>query len=370
MFIYNPSRILHGTALHTLIRDAEINSRLGNHALFVTNTDILSDDAVQSVRDTLKHEGVESILFDADGMQAGDEIVNEAVSLASGGRAEYVIGMGTPDTVEYAKIIAAAAGTGCSVYELIDNTPANSTAVRMPFVAVPARCWNPFLFSDKAVIVDPRDGEPKIVRTRKYPDTVFSYSGLLDSLTEKQVLYDVLCILGTCIEYEYHTNDVVGSPLLRDSMSESISILRNIPGSDSGVDRERAQIAGIHAEWVSSGAAVGPFLGRCANAGTGISTEWVTAALLPEVCRYYLHRNPERTSHMMEVLGLDTADDPDEQAGVVENEIRLLAGFADVPLRLRDFGMDASDVSNLAGCVSGMCGVDGDILRELLSAAL
>jgi alcohol dehydrogenase class IV len=267
-------------------------------------------------------------------------------------------------------MVSRAAGSERSFYHLIDGKAVETTDAPLPFIAVPTRCWNPLLFSEHAVLLDPRDRLPKVVDTGIYPDTVFFLTGLPDSLTEKQTLYDLLCIFCQCIESMHHYRGFAGAPLVVQPIEQAVSLLRSIPASDTPPDRAEIQTAGIHASWISPSPGTGFVVGRCAHAETGVAPEWVTAALLPAVAGYHLRRHPELIPELLPLLGIESSGNLEEDIETIENELRSLAGFADVPVRLRDLGIDSGSLADIAACASGMSVGEAEDLHDLLKTAL
>lgn len=378
MHIYNPGRILQGTQLSTLFDEAEVPQRLGGHTFLVTNPDLVRDGTIQTIRQELERAGIESILFEGADEKAAGDTIREAVNLASGGRTGHVIGVGPPITLDIAKMVSAAAGSERSFYQLMDGKTGDMSDASLPFLAVPTRCWNPLLFSDSAAVTDPRDRLPKFVRTGIYPDAVFFLTGLPDALTEKQTLYDLLCILAQSIESMHHVRGFAGYPLLLQPISKAISLLRAIPTADAPPDRAQIQTAGIHSSWIAPSPGTGYVLGRCAHAKTGAAPEWVAAALLPAAARYYLQQHSRLVPELLSLLELEptgeaengVSQSPEDDIEAIEMELRSLAGFADVPLRLRDLGIDSDSLPDIAACASGMSGGETENYHGLLQTAL
>jgi alcohol dehydrogenase class IV len=225
------------------------------------------------------------------------------------------------------------------------------------------------LFSDKAVIVDSRDGTPKLVPTGTYPDTVFFLVTLPEALTEKQILYDLVCILGDCIESARFVSGALSLPMVLHAMKGTVSALRAIPSGETVLDRGHVQTAGIQSAWAFPHTGIGFALGTCAESMTGVSFEWITAALIPEISRYCLRQDNARIEVLLDVLDLESTGNGEEDIAAVEEEVRSMAGLADVPLRLRDLGVDPDQTSNIADCASGICGIRGDTLLDILRAA-
>jgi alcohol dehydrogenase class IV len=370
MIKFNPSRILHGSPMHALFKEAGIDTRLGGHALLVTDTGLERDGVISTVRSDLARSGIESILFDAAGENAMSDVVKNAASLASGGRAGFVIGLGSPITLDIAKIISLISGAGQDVHHFIDTDESGPVSGGLPFLAIPTRCWNPLLFSDLAVIVDARDGAAMPINTGVRPDSVFFSTEPLGKLTDKQIVYDLLCILASTIEAIHSAAGGVGYPLVTDASESAISILGAIPTTDTPPDREAAQIAGIHSAWFSSLPGAGNALGRAAHAQAGIAPEWITAALLPGVTDYLMKQDADRISPLLPVLGLESTGNLEDDAQGIEREIRSLAGLADVPLRLRDLGLESRHFSDIAKSASRICGIGEETLHNLLNASL
>jgi len=371
MYTYNPSRILHGCDLNRLFAESHINLRLGTHALVVTNAELSRNGTIRLVRDSLAGTGVDSILFDGIDERAASDIVDETASLAAGGRAEYVIGVGPPHILDIARVVCLAAEEGKNVYHFIDSKDTGASRGGLPFAAVPTRCWNPLLFSDMVVVTDARDGAARLIRTGRYPDSAFFFSGLLSNLTGKQVVYDLLCIFLSCIEgmAGAETAQAAGYPLILNAFQDAVSILRAIPTSDTPPDRERIQKAGIHSGWFSPFPGAGFALGTSSHSVAGISAEWVTAALIPEVAALRVAQDSGLLHTMLDLLGMDAAGEDEMDAEAVEREARSLTALADVPRRLRALGFERHRLPDIAAQAAGICDIEQGRLYSLLQAA-
>ena len=369
MVSFNPSRILYGSELVALFKESRIGSRLGDHALLVADPGLERDGVISNVRGSLERAGIKSILFDLAGENAKSNVVKDAAALASGGRAGYVIGLGSQNTLDIAKIISFVAGTGTDAHRAIDSSESGLNLSGLPFLAIPTRCWNPLLFSDLAVIKDARDGAAKPVRTGEGPDTLFFSTELLPRLTAKQTIYDVLCILASSVEAIHETGGEIGYPLIVDASGKVVSILRSIPAEDTSLDRISAQIAGIHSGWFSAHPGAGYALGRAVHARAGIAPEWVTGALFPGVSDWLVQEDNGRIPLLLATLGLEPTGNTEDDGLTMVREIRSLAAFADVPLRLREFGLHSDDFSDIAESASRICGIDSEILQNLLHAS-
>lgn len=370
MMMFSPSRILHGSQMDTLFDEAGICARLGGYALLVTDAALQRNSVITDVRGRLERAGIESILFDVADENANSGIVKNGVSLASGGRAGYVIGLGSQSILDIGKIIAIAAGTGMDVHDLIDTGGSIGGSGALPYLAIPTRCWNPLVFSGLGIIIDARDGIAKCVQTGGAPDTVVFSSTLPEKLTTKQIIYDTLCILESTIEANREDTGCVGYPLISHAFETVVSILRSIPIGETGPNRGAAQIAGIHSAWFSSHPEPGSALGRAAHALTGIAPEWITAALLPGVTDYWIEQESGRVPRLLSLLGLETTENPQDDAVRVGREIRSLTALADVPLRLRDLGLEPRIFSSIAESASPICGIGSETLEGLLNASL
>ena len=370
MIKFNPSRILHGSDLSRLFEEAEIKPRLGGYALLIADSDLRRSGVVNEVRNHLESAGIESILFEITEENANSGMIREAVSLASGGRAGYIIALGPEQTLDIGKIVSLTVGTGRDVHDFIDKTDNRAQNIALPFLGIPTRCWNPLLFTGLAVIGDARDGAARPVKTGVLPDTVFFGTELQKNLTGKQVLYDLLCILGSSIEENNREPGSLGYPLIFQAFISVVSILRDLPSGDTPPDRGAVQIAGIHGAWFSTNPGAGNALGRAAHVQIGIAPEWVAAALLPGVARHWMEQDPARIQKLLTMLELEKTGDQRDDTELVEREIRSLMALADVPLRLRDLGVESRVIPGIAESASSICGIDTGTLGDLLRASL
>ncbi len=369
MFTYNPTRVIYGSDFDLLLEEAAIRPRLGTRALVITNGELARDGTVHTIRESLERGGVESILLDGAGDHSAGDIVEEAGSLATGGRAGFIVGVGTPLTLDIAKAAAFSAGDRSGAYGSSGSIVTGAATKTLPFLAVPTRCWNPLLFSDMAVVSDGRDRPARLLRTGIHPDSAFFLTGLLDNLTVKQVMYDLVCIVSNCVETSVGGPGTIGYPFVTGAFTQAVSILRAIPTSDVPPDRKKIQIAGIHSAWFPLSPGVGFALGRSAYGQTGILPEWITATLVPEVTAHLVNEDPARSELLSGLMNLERTGESARDAEDIDKELRSLLAIADVPLRLRDLGLDRDLLADIAVTAADLCNVDGDTLSSLLEAA-
>lgn len=386
---YNPSRLLRGDDIGTLVDKARIAPRLGNRALLVIDPDL--ERTGDGLRHRLAEAGIQGILFNRVAENATSDIVEDALSLAASARAQYVVGIGSPVTLSYAKTIAFAAGyagTRKTVFDLIDSAglPARGDTTgtprpgvrnpfmeqipveRLPFIAIPSRCWNPLIFTDFAVVTDSRNRLSRIIETGVYPDSVLALNSLVDGCTEKQVVYDMLCVLSSCIEGGHDASAdasadagadaAIAAPLFHSALSGVIGSIRGLP-MDEHIDRYAVHTFGIQASFAAVSLGVGTALGWAIHGSADIPVQWACASLLPRTTTHRIGEKPSVGPYLAEYLEVESPE-------LIDEEMRSLVAMADIPLRLRDLGLIAGHTEAVSRSASDICGTPYARLAEIV----
>jgi alcohol dehydrogenase class IV len=378
MLHYSPSRLYQGGDLRALAVADGTAQRLGDRALLVTDGD--APRIVDAAKSDLHDAGVEVVIFGEADDDARSDVVERAVRLFVDSRARYVIGLGSSVSLSIGKAAClAAAFPEKTIYDFIDVSgngraaPPSERRLPLRYVAVPTQLWNPLVLTDVAVLTDARDKSARRVATAIHPDSVFFSSRFLPMLTEKQAVYDLLCILQSCVEAYSTAGPAIEIPLLAATLSAAAAELSKIPYDDNLVDRESAQILGIHAAFCraallgggsvhtsGTGVGIGAAVGWAVHSKTAIPVQWAAASILSETARASIvpQKAPEIAGH----LGLAEGED----VYAVVEELRSLTALADVPLRLRDLAVAAEDLPAIGRTASALCGAPPETIQEIL----
>ena len=382
MVYYVPSRSAFGDELHSQLAETQVAHRLGDRALVITGPEREQDGSLEVLKNALSRAGIVGAICDTAAEYARSDVVADMVSLIQRSKAQWVLGFGGPATLSIAKTAALVAGLGpavSSVDSVLDSgaPPVSDFGTAYPVVAVPTASWNPLVYGDMAVVTDSRDRNARLLKTGIYADCVLHSTQFLKFQTEKQLVYDLLCILLTCIEAlpQLHARMAVTAPLVLSVLDDALRLLRELPSSDEPPSSVVVQLLGLNASRSTSAFTPGPATaaGWAIYGQFDITLQWVSAALLPGASSYAASRGVEADPGFLEnfgaLFGADDAENAVDAVQLIEDDVRSLAGMADIPIRLRDFGIDIDDVSSLALTTGRICDEDTIKLTGMLEDA-
>ena len=144
----------------------------GSRALIMTSSNVAESGIHKRLEKILESRGVSSIIFDSIGPDSASEVVDSAVSLASAGKAQLVVGLGGVKTISAARTVALLARSNLRVDDFIDGM--KPTGLPLAFLGVPTACRDPFIFRDSVMLTDRRNRKCLLKSTSgDYPAAVF-----------------------------------------------------------------------------------------------------------------------------------------------------------------------------------------------------
>ena len=375
---------MQGNDLHSMFSETSAERRLGNRALIITGPEEFEDGSLYLLQREMQKSGIDGVVCDAAGRLSKSDAAAEAASLLLRSKAQWALGLGDPSIQGLAKaatLLARMDGAGYTMDDFLDNrvsavVPPGSL---YPYLAVPTQCWNPLIYTDLAAVTDSRDRGACIISTGVYADAVFHSAEITSLQTEKQLVYDLVCILVSVFESLSQSPNTISRPLLNSALTGALEILRQIPSSETPVESGIVQSLGLLSSRAGSVSPPGPGF-ACGRAVLGlhdIEAQWTTAALLPGIAAISSRRGAAADGSLrpflIELLGIeetDESEDTEYTVGLIEDEIRALTGRADVPLRLHDLGLDNPDLPRIKTIAADLCGEEPELLAGLLEAAL
>lgn len=346
-----------------MVEEAGVGSRLGGRALLVADGE--ESGVIDAVRSDLRRAGVEVILFDE--ASEGSDVVQSAARLMSDSRALFVVGAGAPPCLSTGKAISlVAAHPDQSIDSFLGGAQVAPGA--FPFLAMPTQCWSPLAFSDMAILTDVRDRTGKAIHTGIYADSLFFVRQYLDVLTEKQVVYDLFCIIQSCLEAYALASESVGRPLLSGTLREAVRIAETLVQQNNPIDRALVQSLGIRSAFAAEDQGVGAAIGWAAHCIRGIPIQWAATVVLPEAAGVVV--DTDTIAPLVDLFGIENPDDSASWAPQLTDRLRSLASMADIPMRLGDLGITATDIRRIGLCAQDISGVGASLIHGMLVGAL
>lgn len=334
-------QILIGT--DTINRVGRICAEIGGRALIVSEPVLYENHITDRVLTVLEDAGVDTIMFDEVPAQATADIADNVAELARGARCDSIIGLGGLKTQGISRMACLLALSDTGLFDLIDGAEPIGTCI--PYVAVPTTGRDPFLFSDKFPVVDPRDRSVKIVKAMKgMCRAAVIDPALSETLSEKFAATTIFDGFGVALEsYFSNRSNFISDALLEKAMEQYARILDTF--SD---DRVFDLISGsTNAGFLtalgsaSSAPGIGTALSYALNAKFPVAKSWCSTVLLPWVMEKLLVARPERMAKVAALMGEPVEGANTSAAAELAIEgIRRRMGILGVPARLKDFSLN------------------------------
>ena len=307
LFFNIPARIYFG--FDSTKKAGILSSRLGTRALLVTET-ILSEKGIpEGIQGILNKIGIECIIFNEINPKSTSRAVEDAVSLAKGSHAQIVIGLGGVRALSTAKCTAGLAACSITVDDLLDGISADSKPLN--YIEIPTTCRNPFMLTDKCLIVDSRNRTAGIFSIQdNYANTVIIDSGLTASLSDKYIVSTLLDTFLSAIEgYFSLKSNFVSDSIFLKSIATVISMLQTMTDDPENPElKTKGSQAGLLAALglSMSSPGIGSGVSYVINGRFMAPKSWIASIMIPHILEYSLTVCPEKVSRMAPILGETT----------------------------------------------------------------
>ena len=324
----------------------------GSRALLVTCSNVSGTDIHKRVEQVLESRGISSIVFDAIGPDTASESVDAAVSLASAGKAQLVIGLGGVKTLSLGRATALLSRSNLRVDDFMDGMKPSNIA--LPFLGVPSACRDPFMFKDSIMLTDGRNRNCRLKNTAGvYPAAVFIDPEAAVGIPASTFTFTIMDTLMYAIEgYISEKSNFLSENLFLKAISAVITSERK--HGENGEDREaftKAARAGLVTALGLSmaGPGLGAALSMIISARYRAPRVLVSAVVLPIILEYGLKVCPEKIARLAPILNESAEDLSTSQAAErVIDSIRHRIGLKRVQIRLSEFGVKIDDLSGIA----------------------
>ena len=148
---------------YTSARLGQFSKEWGTKFMVIVDPLLKQLGAVDKLLQSLTDRNIDFFTFDELPEAADTEVIKEALTLAKEAHIHGIIAIGSSKTINVAKAVCALFHETHDLYDFIDGA-APSTAP-LPLICVPSTIREPFIFSDRAPIIDARSSEIKLLKT-------------------------------------------------------------------------------------------------------------------------------------------------------------------------------------------------------------
>ena len=352
--LHSPAHLVVGRNVVGTVAN-EIRRSAGDRALMITEASLADSGAADTIRDALDEVGIVVAYYTGLTPASLSDAAEEAVELGRSGRVQLVLGFGSSVTLSHSRVVAALMQSELDIDDVLDDQRITSPGV--PFIAIPSEPLDPFLFAPRALIADARNREVRLIGLAAPPRYVLIDRSSFDGMSKIRGGYDLVASLMLGIEGLISRRGTpLSAPMHERVISSSVAALE---ASSNGEDTSEffdkvAQIA-MQVAYASSRTGIGLSIGSSAvlHALTGLGMYAAVPSLIGPTVSAFARNIPERKPLLASLLGVENRDG-EVVPETLELRVRDIVANANLPLRLRDLGIDESLTRSIGGNVESM----------------
>ena len=302
---------------YTSARLGQFSKEWGTKFMVIVDPLLKQLGAVDKLLQSLTDRNIDFFTFDELPEAADTEVIKEAITLAKEAHIHGIIAIGSSKTINVAKAVCALFHETHDLYDFIDGA-APSTAPP-PLICVPSTIREPFIFSDRAPIIDARSSEIKLLKTTNGLCKLALFDpNLTLTLTENQtaaMAIETLCIATEAYlspKASFFSDMVIEKAIelmgygLDGSRSLTVTTPQEVLLSQSGC------MASLGATSSSIGACA--LIAMCVNARYKISRALTTEILFPYVIEDAVKYKSDRLARISHILNACPVDANEKDA--------------------------------------------------------
>ncbi len=334
---------------YTSARLGQFSKEWGTKFMVIVDPLLKQLGAVDKLLQSLTDRNIDFFTFDELPEAADTEVIKEALTLAKEAHIHGIIAIGSSKTINVAKAVCALFHETHDLYDFIDGA-APSTAP-LPLICVPSTIREPFIFSDRAPIIDARSSELKLLKTTNGLCKLALFDpNLTLTLTENQtaaMAIETLCIATEAYlspKASFFSDMVIEKAIelmgygLDGSRSLTVTTPQEVLLSQSGC------MASLGATSSSIGACA--LIAMCVNARYKISRALTTEILFPYVIEDAVKYKSDRLARISHILNACPVDANEKDAvSALTEYVRQHIAKVNLPSRLKDLGLTIEQLS-------------------------
>jgi alcohol dehydrogenase len=337
--------IIIGTG--TVNRVGTLCGAFGRRTLIITEQGLHGAPAIDRLTAILDDSGVEALVFDDIPVQATAEAAEAAAKLARGARCSVIIGFGGLKTQAIARTTAIIANSKLGIYDFLDGEKpqaVHAPAAFIPYIAVSTTSRDPFLFSDRFILTDPRDRLVKLVTSpRDVCKAAIIDSGITEFQSEKfpaAATFDGFCIAveAYCSGKAHFMSDAL--------LEQALTLYAQIMDAQANNQPDDLAERSAHAGFLTSlGAAVsapgiGTALAYALSSRFTVEKPSCATVLLPYILDRLVTVRPEKMARAAALIDETVTGVPVAESALKAPEvIRRRMEQLQVPARLSEFNL-------------------------------
>ncbi len=334
---------------YTSARLGQFSKEWGSKFMVIVDPLLKQLGSIDTIIQSLNDRKIDFFTFDELPENADTEVVKEALSLAREAHVHGVIAIGSSKTINIAKAVCSLYHESHDLYDFVDGATPSTAA--LPLICLPSTIREPFIFSDKAPLIDARSSRIRLLKTPSALCKLVLFDpNLTLTLTENQtaaMAIETLCIATEAYlspKASFFSDMVVEKAVellgygLDGSRSLTITTPQEVLLAQGGC------MASLGATSSSIGASV--LIAMCVNSRYKISRALTTEILFPYVIEDAAKYKSDRLAKLSRILKACPLDAKNDEAVSAFTEyVRQHIAKVSLPSRLKDLGLTIEQFS-------------------------
>jgi len=327
-------------------------------AILVADPLLHESGAIERVTSLLEERGVKILLFDEIPERASTRAADDALRLARGSKAAFVIGLGGQKTLMIARTVACLGRDRIDVDAFVDG--ASTRADPLPLVEIPTSLRHGFMCDDAVFLSDARDRRARLVRSSGMaPAAILIDPNLSSGLSSKLAATCVIDgLMGAVESYISARANFLSDHLLEKAiefLARSLAVIIARPDDPSARAEawKGAFLAGLGQGMSAPG--IGTAVSLAINARHGVPKSSLAAILLPYSMEMGAKSRLEKIARIASLLGEEQREGGAaveltnaEAASKAIEWLRIRLGLLKIPSRLKDFDLTLDNLVETA----------------------
>ncbi len=336
-------------------------SEWGSRALLIADKSL--EVRAADIQDQLDSEGISTILFAREGISSDTETLDEALSLARGSHADMIGVLGGEKVLSLGRLVASTSRSILSAADLMSGRTPDKPG--LPILEIPSSGRFTLLFRNEALLNDSQSQRAVLVPLEVPPaETVLIDTSITGKLPVRASALSMASLLFSAVEaFLSPRSDFFSDIQARSAIRTAAGLLREV--KEQAVDpdyRIREAETAVLAAFSTGLTGLGPgmILSWAVSAASETSKAGIAAVLLAWVLESPLYAGSPKLKELAGLIADSAEDAADSPAG----EVRSLFGRLDLPGRLRELGVELSNVLQASAWAVDILGAERPDLNE------
>ena len=309
-----------------------LNMKKKSRRILIVADPSADQSLINTFSEDLERTGADCVVYNDIQAKPTSRVIENIFEMSTKGYIETVVAVGGLKTLNLAKTAAAAAGSGLSVDDILDDLKIPFSGKIIDYIEIPTSMRNPLMFTPYSAVVDGRNRSVRYINTGIMPSLVICDPDFYDSLSG--VVFD-------SIVFELALSSLEGIASLRKSYySDSLyrCALNEVfrPEYSIKTDRTSEVALSVSLAQAVTGPGIGFFLSRFLNSRSSVPKSVLSVILMPWILDWYFKRYPV----LIETVNSVVVSEENMNSEDFLQYLRKKISIKGIPLRLSEAGVN------------------------------